>query len=108
MISVYLAGPYSDSPQARVLDAIHYAHALVERGYSVFSPHCHYHWWHLVAPRPYEDWMAQCLAWVPKCDVLFRFGDASPGADRECSLARECGIPIVRSMDELIALERAA
>lgn len=52
----------------------------------------------VVTPRPREEWLADCLAWVERADALFRFGGASEGADRETARAVEKGVPVLRGI----------
>jgi hypothetical protein len=107
-LHVYVSGPFSSAPMGNVLMAEKLATSLMDRGYAVFCPHTSYFWHDQISPRGYEFWMAQCLAWVAKCDILYRMDGASSGADRECALAVELGVPIVRSLSELADIERAS
>ena len=51
----------------------------------------------------HEDWMGMDLPWVASADVLLRLSGESKGADMECDLAFEKGIPIYESVESLIA-----
>jgi len=101
VIKVYVAGPYTKGdPCINTNQAIHIGQELLNMGYSPFLPHLS-HFWHTMIPNPWETWMALDLDWLPTCDVLFRFGGESRGADIEEAKAKELGIPIVRSYEEL-------
>lgn len=92
----YIAGPYTQGdPVANTRRAVEFADRLMCRGWAVFCPHLSmFH--HFLRPKLYEEWMNHCLAWVRKCDVLFRLPGESPGADREVALAEKLGIHVAR------------
>lgn len=107
-IRVYVAGPYTKpDPCANTHAAIQVGSELLDLGYAPFLPHLS-HLWHTVKPRPYQDWLALDFEWLPACDVVFRMPGDSSGADQEVALAKKLGIPVVHSVDELKALEKAA
>jgi hypothetical protein len=60
---VYVAGPYSQGdPAENVATAVHVATMLMDRGWAwPLVPHLT-HLWHLIAPRPYRDWIDLDLA----------------------------------------------
>lgn len=100
---VYVAGPYSSpDPAVNTANAIKVATQLLDLGYVPFCPHlCHL--WHLVNPRPYEDWLDYDNQWITKCEVLLRMPGASSGADKEMALAAKLGVPVVHSLEQLLA-----
>jgi len=80
---LYLAGPYSRDPGFYVKLAEAWYTQLIQEGFYVFCPHLS-HYPNEIRPLPYKTWMEQDIAWLEKCDVLFRFStDKSPGADQE-------------------------
>lgn len=99
---VYVAGPIGKGPKMHrnVLDAIDVLDAVRNLGAYPYSPHLSFYW-NIVHPRGYEDWMDLDFEWIRKCDVLLRMPGISPGSDREAAFAREIGIPVVFSVDEL-------
>jgi hypothetical protein len=98
---VYVAGPYTQGDVAQnVRRAIVAANVLLDRGYAPFVPHLT-HFWHLLCPRPYADWLALDLVWLAQCDIVLRLPGPSNGADRECAAARAAGIPVVFEIDAL-------
>jgi hypothetical protein len=100
---VYVAGPYSKGDVgANVRRAYEAARALADAGLAAFVPH-HTHFWHLLFPRPYEDWLDLDLAFLPCCDAVLRLPGASTGADNEVTRAESLGIPVFTDLDALIA-----
>jgi len=98
---VYIASPYTQGDQAEnVRKQILAADNLMTLGHVPFAPTLS-HFQHMVRPRPYEDWMKCCLAWVEVCDIVLRLPGYSPGADREAFHAKQIGIPVVYSLTEL-------
>ena len=107
MIKVYLSGPYTGDgdPMTSVANThrmMAEAVRLMDEGYAVFNPLLsHFYTGRHGAHITYEQWMTQDLAFVPCCDVLLRLDGESAGADREVQRARECGVPVVYSADEI-------
>jgi len=96
---IYVAGPISADPIGGARKAISIASELLRMGFTPFVPHLAI-LWELMFPLEYEEWMAYDLAWLRKCDVLFRVEGKSPGADREVALAKSLGKPVFFSTDE--------
>ena len=91
---VYVAGPYTKGDVAQnVRTAIMTADFLLKQGHVPFLPHLT-HFWHLVVPGPYEQWINLDLAWLPFCQVLVRIPGESSGADAEVAEAHRLGIPV--------------
>lgn len=107
MKRVYIAGPYTKGDVAlNVRAAILAAGAVFDAGFAPFVPHLT-HFWHLLAPRDYEDWLRLDLEWLACCHCLIRLNGESSGADREVARARELGIPVYFDLrDFLDATER--
>lgn len=51
----------------------------------------------------HADWMGVDLPWVAVCDAVLRLPGESTGADLETACAREHGIPVFASVEELRA-----
>ena len=101
---VYVAGPYTGAdPAVNVRAAILVGARLLDAGHVPFIPHLT-HFWHLVSPRPYEDWMQLDMAWIEVCEAMFRIPGESAGADREVARAKELGIPVFHDLDGLCCL----
>jgi len=102
MRRVYIAAPYSTGDvAANVRNAYEAATRLADAGVAPFVPH-HTHFWHLLFPRAYEDWLKLDLAFLPCCDAVLRLPGESPGADTEVRKARALGIPVFENLDLLL------
>ena len=102
-VRVYVAGPYSSpDPAVNTRNAILVGDDLLSRGFTPFVPHLT-HFWHMLCPRQYEQWLALDNEWVAVCDMLLRMPGASSGADKEVELAKSLGIPVYHSVEELAA-----
>jgi nucleoside 2-deoxyribosyltransferase len=101
---VYIAGPYSHpDPVANTHAVIALASELIDEGLvTPFVPHLTL-LWHLVRPRPLEFWYAYDVAFLQRCDALFRMPGDSSGADREVEFASTRDIPVFTNRDELAA-----
>jgi len=102
-MKVYIASPYTKGDTAinvkRQLDTFD---ILMDKGYFPFAP-LYSHFQHMAHPRPYEDWMTYDLEWILVCDCVLRLDGESSGADREVAHAKEHGIPVYYSLEELYA-----
>lgn len=104
--TVYVAGPYTRGDvDTNVRTAMDIATELTRKGFVPFVPHL-YHYWDKVHPNGYEHWMWLCLSWVERCDCLLRFSGESPGADREVQHAKENGLRVYHSLEELVSNEQ--
>ncbi len=98
MKKIYIAGPYTKGDVAvNVGNAIAVANRLKDAGYAPYVPHLT-HFWHLLFPRPYEDWLELDNQFLPLCDALLRIPGESKGADAEVELAGKLGIPVFESL----------
>jgi len=100
-LKVYIASPYTKGDTAinvkRQLDCVD---ELMTLGYAPFAP-LYSHFQHMAHPRPYTDWVEIDLIWVGACDVVLRLEGDSSGADGEVAFAKENGIHVVYSIEEL-------
>jgi len=100
---VYIAGPYTRGDVAlNVRNAIEVANVIMNAGHCPFVPHLT-HFWHLVCPRPYEEWLKLDMEWLSSCDCVIRLPGISLGADRELELAKIFDLPIYHSAQEFLA-----
>lgn len=91
---IFISGPYTNGDIAvNVRTAIEAASKLTDAGYTVYLPHLS-HFWHLVSPRPYKDWIKLDLAWLKLCDAVVRLPGESPGSEIEKKEADGLGIPV--------------
>lgn len=109
-VRVYVAGPYTNpDPVVNTRAAIQAGDVLLRHGFVPFVPHLTL-LFHLVCPRPYEDWLALDNAWIETCHAMIRLPGQSSGADKEVALAKNLGMPIFGSADDgdqLVALAAA-
>ena len=100
-VRIFISGPYTMGDVAvNVRRAIDAAHAVREKGHAVFLPHLT-HFWHLVHPRPWQDWMDLDREWLSLCHAILRLNGESVGADREVSEAMRMGLRLYRSVEEV-------
>lgn len=103
MIRVYVSGPITQGDQfVNCRNAILAGQELLMLGLCPFIPHANVAW-NMVCPNPYEIWMKWDLEWLRQCHALLRLHGSSHGADREERLARDLGIPVFYSVEELRA-----
>ena len=101
MIAVYIASPYTKGDVAiNVRESILVADKLLELGYLPFVP-LFSHFWHFLSPKAYETWIAYDKSWVLKCDVVLRLPGESSGADGEVQIAKDNGMLVFYSIEEL-------
>jgi hypothetical protein len=96
-MKVYIAGPYSSDHAAGVRNAIAAGNQVRDMGHTPFIPHLT-HFWDLLFPREYEDWIDYDMEWLAECDVLIRLEGSSCGADREVTRAFQHRIPVVQGV----------
>jgi hypothetical protein len=108
---IYVASPYTQGDQAlNVRLNIDMANRLVTAGYVPYCPLLT-HFWHMLFPRPYQDWLDMDNQWLPFCDAVLRLKNhpdtgqllpPSTGADGEEDLAIRIGLPVFYSLEELL------
>jgi hypothetical protein len=100
---IYIASAYTVGDTAiNVKRQIDVADQLISLGFAPFAPLMS-HFQHMVHPRPYMVWIHLDQEWVLACDAVLRLPGVSAGADSEVALARQHGIPVVHSIEELMA-----
>ena len=110
-LKIYVAGPYTPR-DADIHDAVRVAHQntikaikagikIIEKGHIPFIPHLT-HFIHLETenPLPVEFYYWYDMAWLEHCDALLYLGK-SKGADKELEWARQHGLRIFFSIDEI-------
>jgi len=101
MIKVYIASPYTLGDVAvNVKLQLDTVDELMNKGFAPFAP-LYSHFQHIAHPRPYQDWVKIDLEWVKVCDCLLRLDGESKGADGEVSYAKELGLPVFYSIDDM-------
>ena len=104
MIKVYIASPYTLGDVAvNVKNQIDTADKLIEFGFAPFVP-LYSHFQHMAHPQPYQIWTKLDLEWVEVCDILLRLPGESSGADNEVEFAKQLGIPIAYSIEDILTI----
>jgi len=98
---VYISGPMTlGCKSANLCQAMQAQQQLIAAGFAPLTPQ-------LTALLPWgedvshEQWLAVDCAWVEVAEAVLRLPGESAGAVQECDLARELGIPVVYSIEEL-------
>ena len=105
---IFVSGPYSAPDDAGRITNVHRAFdaalAIHKRGHTFFCPHaCHFvdeRWQNLSVETTWDEWMTWCLEWLQSCDAVLSIGQCR-GGDIELKAAREVGIPIYYSTDDI-------
>ena len=101
MILVYIACPYTHpDPAANVNRAIHVANCVWDLGIVPLVPVLS-HLWHLITPKPYDEWMSMDMELLSRCDALLRVEGESCGADKELHFAILRRMPVFYTIDEI-------
>lgn len=102
-MKIYIAGPLNSDACGylkNVHNMIKIANELRKKGHIVFIPCMDLLLGVFDGNLTYKDYFEQNSAWIECCDALF-FIESSPGADKELDIARELGINIFYSLDEV-------
>lgn len=51
----------------------------------------------------YEQWISLDKSWISTCQALLRLPGPSKGADREVAWAKEIGVPVFKTIKDLLA-----
>ena len=106
MKTVFISSPYTlGDVGENVRVQMDVFDSLYKKGFMPFAPLL-FHYQHIVHPLEYDQWLEIDFAWLSKCDFVLRLPGESEGADKECKHAEELGIPVVKSIDELIKLTK--
>ncbi len=101
MALIYIASPYTLGDQAlNVRRQIEAADKLLELGHIPLIP-CLSHLWHLISPKPYDEWLRIGIAWLSHCDAVLRLDGLSIGADLEVAGARKLRKPVYYSLESV-------
>jgi hypothetical protein len=100
---VYISAPYNKNIM-NVLMAVDVAEKIQTKipDVAVFLPHLFHHWATYYPDHTEKFWLDLDLAWLTKCDAVYRVSGLSEGADIEVARAKKLGIPVFMSMDELM------
>lgn len=102
---IYIAGPLNDKlheeASRNIETAIEYGNKILDKGHLIYIPHFSYYL-HQKKPREHF-WYNYDLTIMSICDALFMFPNwkDSKGAILENTKAREWGMKIYESLDEI-------
>lgn len=101
-LRIYIACPYTlGDVGVNIRSSQLAAEQIRNAGHYPFNPLL-FHYQHVFCPRDYNDWIEQCLQWLSVCDAVVRLPGESRGADVEVERAGQLGIPVYRSVFDLI------
>ena len=112
-MKIYIAGPISNGGKIRdskmqelfVEDAIQAGIALLVMGHAPFIPHLNFYFEQKIKSwgfkLTHEDYLKWDFEWVKQSDALLRLPGTSNGSDQEVQLAKELGIPVYYSLEEV-------
>lgn len=105
-LRIFISGPFTAGAESFADKALHTMKAaqvglaLIKKGHLVYVPHTETLWWE--GDLPYEKFLEMDLDKLTRWSTaVFRIEGSSPGADRECEVASEKGLPIYRSLDKV-------
>lgn len=106
-LRTYIAGPISADTHEGVMQNVKVAEEitvkLIEKGHYPYTPHLLLH---LDCPiRDWDFWMNFDDQWLQQCEALFYIAP-SKGADIELARAKELGLQIFYSLDEVPNVRR--
>lgn len=104
---VFVSGPYTEGdPEENVKNAIFIGDALLNAGLYPYIPHFT-HFWNILYEHPKSTWLTLDSQFLRICHAVVRIPGSSSAADEECALARDLGIPVFRSVRELLKWKAA-
>ncbi len=100
----YIASPYS------LPDPVENTHLAIAAGerldasglLTAYIPHMNL-LWHIVYPHDVDFWYGYDIAFLSRCDALYRLPGKSQGADDEIAFANEVGMPVFYDEDKIVA-----
>ncbi len=106
---VYIASPISKGDLAHnIQQAVGAGSALIKAGYAPLVPQLSC-FWDGCPPKAlpggftHEDWLGIDLPYVFVSDAVLRLPGESKGADMETALAEQAGIPVLHSVEDVLA-----
>lgn len=101
MIKVYISGPITlGVPEHNFFQADRMFGELVQHGYAPYNPMLTMKSMH-AETIPWHKWIELCCEWVPACDAVLRLPGVSRGAEVECLLAQQHGLPVFHDIETL-------
>lgn len=112
-MKIYIAGPYTaetwQQKELNALEAVNAGFEVFKKGHYPFIPHL-FHWADDYAIKngikmTWEEWMDWDSEWLYECNAILYLG-SSKGADIELNIAKELGLKIFYSVDEIPGVAR--
>ena len=98
---VYVAHPITiggpDKNMRKMIDACQEVWKLGHYAYGAFGNLI----WEVVYPKNEKEYLDHDIAWLKKCDIVWRIPGESKGADYEVKIAKELGIKVVYNLTQL-------
>jgi hypothetical protein len=104
---VYVAGPITRDPFGCVRQGAAAWERCREAGVVPFIPQLSV-LQEMVAPQPYEAWLAYDFDVIRHCEALVRLPGLSTGADREVAFAHELRLPVFHAPEDWPLLKQWA
>ena len=105
LIKVYVAGPLNGPDASSYIEnlskMLKVARDIRRLGFAVFVPGQDFLLGLIDGNFDYSDYFHNGIEWLRVSDFLFVI-NLSPGVKKEIKVAKKLGIPIVRSIDELL------
>lgn len=99
---IFISGPYSKGDVLQnVHNAIYIADQLLRAGFVPYCPHLS-HYWHQLYPHTWEEWLSLDRQILFECEAVLLLPGDSEGSEIEVQFAKEYGIPVFNSIDDLI------
>lgn len=100
---VYISGPMTKGDRiANLAAGLEVYRTLIDAGYSPLCPHLTFFVGDIL-PQPHGVWLAIDLPWVAVSHAVLRLPGESVGGDMETAAAEKYGVPVFRSLDDLLA-----
>ncbi len=98
---IYISAPYSlGDVVSNVRFACEIGDQILAKGHIPLVPHLT-HFWHFLSPKSWEEWLRIDQCFLARCDAVLRIDGESKGADMEVQLAKDLGIPVFYSLEEV-------
>lgn len=99
---VFICSPYTKpDPAVNINTSVKMFNRLMDDDKCVPVNMLWTHFYHCIMPRSYENWLAYCMSFLPLCHAVLRMPGESSGVDREVQIAKDLGIPVFESVEEL-------
>lgn len=105
-LRVYVAGPISSDVFGGVARGVAMGRQMFLDGFAPFVPHFDAFFFLPDSADKWNAYLEYDLEYVSVCDAVYRLSGESKGADLECLVATELGIPVFSEEDTDLAYTR--